>query len=422
MKSYDTGSKPSNVGVFADSETFLSSMPSVVLPEGGDLNEWLAMHVIDFTTSLQLMYSSFQPFCTDDRCPQMRAGRLLYLWRCDNGGGAKALSARVYAESAFKQAFDQFRNHTIFPVDANSPFPDNFFEIVRENMKNLARIFSHCYYHHFEDARRIETEAHINTLFQHFIYFVREFNILSDTDLLPLAKLIAAFDRKRLKASMALEVSVVKEFPKIYRQVSGLRQIHLSFNEGLHFNGDILDDINRSKPYCICVTMALGSFRGYTRKSILHCGVSDSRGYVYHFNEEGFFSSPWKESINFDARGLIKWKHDGNTWDSVVHGLHAKKKARAAETVYNDVTNNCYTHVLELVNALCRRTDTPSSFSEKDIVPVLEPGVLKAEQFLRYYKYLHSRGARHQGIRAELDKLVLCPVCQSEHEIDQKCK
>ena len=54
----------------------------------------------------------------------------------------------------------------------------------------LFRVFVHVYIHHFEQLRADNGEAHCNTLFKHFYYFVKEFNLLEEKDFGPLVKLI----------------------------------------------------------------------------------------------------------------------------------------------------------------------------------------------------------------------------------------
>ena len=54
-----------------------------------------------------------------------------------------------------------------------------------------------------------------------------------------------------------------------------------------------------SQPMSICIRMGVGSFSSYTRESILHCGISDSNGKVYNFDEYGHNECTWYESLSF---------------------------------------------------------------------------------------------------------------------------
>jgi MOB kinase activator 1 len=47
---------------------------AVVLPNGEDRNEWLAVNTVDFFNQINLLYGSITEFCTDVTCPIMSAG------------------------------------------------------------------------------------------------------------------------------------------------------------------------------------------------------------------------------------------------------------------------------------------------------------------------------------------------------------
>ena len=48
----------------------------MILPEGEDLNEWVAVNTVDFFNQINMLYGTITEFCTEDRCPIMSAGRL----------------------------------------------------------------------------------------------------------------------------------------------------------------------------------------------------------------------------------------------------------------------------------------------------------------------------------------------------------
>ena len=47
---------------------------AIVLPEGVEINEWLAVNTTDFYNSTMLLYSTLVEFCTPETCPVMSAG------------------------------------------------------------------------------------------------------------------------------------------------------------------------------------------------------------------------------------------------------------------------------------------------------------------------------------------------------------
>ena len=47
---------------------------AVMLPEGEDLNEWVAVNTVDFFNQINMLYGTITEFCTEQSCPVMSAG------------------------------------------------------------------------------------------------------------------------------------------------------------------------------------------------------------------------------------------------------------------------------------------------------------------------------------------------------------
>ncbi|ERE88017.1 mps one binder kinase activator-like 1A-like protein [Cricetulus griseus] len=47
---------------------------AVMLPEGEDLNEWVAVNTVDFFNQINMLYGTITDFCTEESCPVMSAG------------------------------------------------------------------------------------------------------------------------------------------------------------------------------------------------------------------------------------------------------------------------------------------------------------------------------------------------------------
>ncbi|KNC23118.1 MOB kinase activator-like 3 [Lucilia cuprina] len=53
----------------------------VRLPEGENLNDWIAVHVVDFFNRINLIYGTVSEYCNENTCPTMCGGsRYEYLW------------------------------------------------------------------------------------------------------------------------------------------------------------------------------------------------------------------------------------------------------------------------------------------------------------------------------------------------------
>lgn len=136
--------------------------------------------------------------------------RYEYLW-ADNDQYKKptALAAPKYIEQLMDWTEAQINDEAVFPVSTNTPFPRSFVALCRKILARLFRVFVHVYIHHFDrivsigavrfysqlidavDIFNIHNafvlqEAHVNTCYKHFYYFVQEFELVSQKELDPL--------------------------------------------------------------------------------------------------------------------------------------------------------------------------------------------------------------------------------------------
>merc|ERR1711879_608903 len=145
---------------------------AVTLPEGEDINEWLAVNTVDFFNQINMLYGTITEFCTPQECPVMSAGpKYEYMW-ADGVNVKKAIkcSAPEYVDFLMTWVQEQLDDEEIFPSKVGVPFP-----------KSLS----------------LGEEAHLNTSFKHFIFFVQEFNLINKKELQPLAELISSLTNKK---------------------------------------------------------------------------------------------------------------------------------------------------------------------------------------------------------------------------------
>ncbi|RCV44378.1 hypothetical protein SETIT_9G368700v2 [Setaria italica] len=107
---------------------------AVRLPIGENLNEWLAVHTVDF--------------------------------------------------------FNSVIEHSVQHPDGGAPFPPNFRDIVKTILKRLFRVYAHIYHSHFQMIMNLEEVKHLNTYFKHFTFFTQEFQLIDRAELAPLNELI----------------------------------------------------------------------------------------------------------------------------------------------------------------------------------------------------------------------------------------
>jgi len=118
---------------------------AVTLPEGEDLNEWLAVNTVDFFNEINLLYGVIAEFCSEQACPIMCAGpKYEYMWA--DGLTVKkpmAVSAPRYVDFLMTWVQNQLDDEKLFPTEIGVPFPPEFFERVQNIFKRLFRVYAH---------------------------------------------------------------------------------------------------------------------------------------------------------------------------------------------------------------------------------------------------------------------------------------
>ncbi|GAA5876725.1 hypothetical protein JCM8547_002028 [Rhodosporidiobolus lusitaniae] len=164
---------------------------AVLLPEGEDANEWLAVNTVDFFNQINMLYGCVTEFCTSQECPVMCAGpRFEYHWQ--DGVHYKKptkMSAPEYVDHLMTWVQGMLDDEAIFPSKMGVPFPKTFQATVKSIVRRLFRVYAHLYNHHFAQICALSLEAHLNTSFRHFLLFVTEFNLVEKKELAPLAEL-----------------------------------------------------------------------------------------------------------------------------------------------------------------------------------------------------------------------------------------
>ncbi|KAM6104701.1 uncharacterized protein FYW35_012109 [Pterocles gutturalis] len=172
---------------------------AVQLPSGEDQNDWVAVHVVDFFNRINLIYGTICEFCTERTCPVMSGGpKYEYRWQDDmKYKKPTALPAPQYMNLLMDWIEVQINNEDMFPTSVGVPFPKNFLQICKKILCRLFRVFVHVYIHHFDRIILMGAEAHVNTCYKHFYYFVTELNLIDRKELEPLVILMESVNAPR---------------------------------------------------------------------------------------------------------------------------------------------------------------------------------------------------------------------------------
>ncbi|KAB8338833.1 hypothetical protein FH972_021777 [Carpinus fangiana] len=179
------GSSSWQLRQFAEATLGSGSLRKAVrLPEGEDINEWLAVNVVDFYNQINLLYGSITEFCSPQTCPEMKAtDEFEYLWQdSENFKRPTKMPAPEYVEHLMSWCQSNIDNESMFPSRIGVPFPKASPALLRQMFKRLYRVYAHIYCHHYPVIIQLGLEPHLNTSFKHYVLFVDEHQLASGKD------------------------------------------------------------------------------------------------------------------------------------------------------------------------------------------------------------------------------------------------
>ncbi|XP_045146378.1 MOB kinase activator 2 isoform X2 [Echinops telfairi] len=100
-----------------------------------------------------------------------------YYWYDERGKKVKC-TAPQYVDFVMSSVQKLVTDEDVFPTKYGREFPPSFEALVKKICRYLFHVLAHIYSSHFKETLALELQAHLNTLYAHFILFVREFNLL----------------------------------------------------------------------------------------------------------------------------------------------------------------------------------------------------------------------------------------------------
>ncbi|KAH0785783.1 Mob1/phocein family protein [Histomonas meleagridis] len=168
---------------------------AVKLPPGENVNDWIAMNLIEFYNQIQNLYHPIGDYCTTQTCPETTAGPgFKYYWQ----DGVKykkptMLPAHEYISNVLEWIQSLLNNEKYFPSDPSIPFPQDFVSVASNMFKRLFRIYAHVYHHHRDKVVELGIESKFDTSFKNFALFCLEFKLIPKEQMEPLAQIMKTF-------------------------------------------------------------------------------------------------------------------------------------------------------------------------------------------------------------------------------------
>ena len=95
-------------------------------------------------------------------------------------------SSPEYVKYVMDWADEKINDTSLFPIEEGVAYPKGFFKQLQSIYKRLFRIYAIMYAVHADLIKELGAEAHLNTCFKHFMYFILEFKLVSDKEMKPI--------------------------------------------------------------------------------------------------------------------------------------------------------------------------------------------------------------------------------------------
>ena len=166
----------------------------VQLPKYVDPGEWIALNIFEMFHNLNLFYGAFVEYITPEAFPTMNAGpNINYMWM-NASGEAVNLPAQQYIDFVFSWISSKINDQSVFPTKSGGAFLPTFMKDCKNISRQLFRVFAFLYHNQFENILHLSLEAHFNSLFCHFVSFMKEFSLLRRSEMESLLPLIEYFE------------------------------------------------------------------------------------------------------------------------------------------------------------------------------------------------------------------------------------
>jgi len=193
VRSHPDGSKRAELHQFTRKTLGSGDMrAAVVLPASEELNDWINVNTVDFFNEASLIYGMV---AEEAEHKFVRPGEgfppgFEYLWSDASTRTPIKCSAHQYVDYVMSWAEDQVNDESIFPVDSEQQYPDNFVALAKSVFKRLFRVFAIVYCSLFDCIESMGAAPHLNTSFKHFVFFILEFDLVDSREFEPVQQII----------------------------------------------------------------------------------------------------------------------------------------------------------------------------------------------------------------------------------------
>eukprot|EP01126_Amoeba_proteus_P035287 TRINITY_DN3553_c0_g1_i14.p1 TRINITY_DN3553_c0_g1~~TRINITY_DN3553_c0_g1_i14.p1 ORF type:complete len:223 (+),score=51.17 TRINITY_DN3553_c0_g1_i14:62-670(+) len=148
---------------------------------------------------------------------------------------------------------------------------------------------------------------------------------------------------------------------------------------------------NHVVPGCMVVKPTFGSFLNYSCDSLLHTGISDSKGNVFNFDSRGIcIDAPERWSPSLSIRLSCTTISDLE-WDRLLLLHVEEEREREKKRRYHQINNNCYDFVMRFLNFI-NYENRKNHEKEQIVVSLIAPLMDKFESFYKIHEEIRKNG------------------------------
>jgi len=164
-------------------------------PKEEELGIWITENAVEIYKEIEFLYGALKDYCTEDNCPSMTAGRRFeYLW----ADGEKYIQPvklpapeyvkklMAWVQKSLEPYIEKIKNGSASDYRSDREWR----KALKNIFKRLFRVYAHMYHSHMKVIEELGVIKHLNTSFQRFTFFVREFKLVPLQHLEPLLDLI----------------------------------------------------------------------------------------------------------------------------------------------------------------------------------------------------------------------------------------
>ena len=157
----------------------------VECPSDIDLNEWFAVHIVQFFNELSLLSAVIRKdnvICSEQSCPKMSVhSEYEYLWHSNEFIQPISVSAPKSIDFLLEwidEIMDDTRSESLSK------------SLASKICRRIARVYGHFYFAHYQQVAALHLDTCLNTSFQYFLYFVKHHKLVKDKELYPMRRVV----------------------------------------------------------------------------------------------------------------------------------------------------------------------------------------------------------------------------------------